>query len=134
MAGKSILKTTSGNKIIVGHPTKDVVACSGGRKQFETFNYFSFKVNNGRNAGKWYQNPIDHRFFGDVLDMDFNESNGELVTIMSDGAIVYSHDMYCRYHSSTQIITNFSVDSYDFTGVICDDEIRKNLLNNGASI
>lgn len=129
-----ILKTTSGNKIIVGHPTKDVVACSGGRKKFETFNYFSFKMNNGRNAGKWYQNPIDHRFFGDVLDMDFNESNGELVTIMSDGAIVYSHDMYCRYHSSTQIITNFSVDSYDFTGVICDDEIRENLLNNGASI
>lgn len=53
---------------------------------------------------------------------------------MSDGLIVYSHEKYCKYHDSTWIITNFSVDAYDFTGVICNDEIRNNLISNGAKI
>ncbi|MCD7717288.1 MAG: WD40 repeat domain-containing protein [Lachnospiraceae bacterium] len=129
-----ILDTASGNKIIVGHRSKDVVACSGGGNQFETFNYFSFKTNAGRNAGMWYQNQMDHKFYGDVLDMDFNEANKVLVTIMSDGLIVYSHELYCKYHGSIQIITNINVDAYDFNGVLCSDEIRDNLRCNGAVI
>jgi len=129
-----ILKPTAGNKIIVGHPEKDAIACSGGKNKFEIFNYFSFKASDGRNAGKWYENVTETKLYGDVLDMDFNETNGELVAIMSDGTIVYSHELYCKYHDSTRIITNFNVDIYDFTGVVCDDEVKEDLRNNGAVI
>lgn len=128
------LKPGAGNKMIVGHPAKDAIACSGGGSQFEIFNYFSFKTKEGKNAGKWYENVIDTKLYGNVLDMNFNETNGELVCIMSDGTIVYSHELYCRYHGSTRIITNFNVDAYDFTGVICEDGVEEDLKNNGAVV
>lgn len=126
------LKPGAGNKMIVGHPSKDAIACSGGGSRFEIFNYFSFKTRDGKNAGKWYENVIDRKLYGNVLDMNFNETNGELVSIMSDGTIVYSHELYCRYHGSTRIITNFNVDAYDFTRVICEDGVEEDLRNNGA--
>ena len=53
---------------------------------------------------------------------------------MSDGTIVYSHELYCKYHGSTQIITNFNVDAYDFTGVVCEGKVEKDLRSNGAVI
>lgn len=129
-----ILTPSSGNKIIVGHPSKDAIACSSGNDTFEIFNYFSFKTRDGIDAGRWYENVIDTKLYGNVLDMDFNEMNGELVVIMSDGTIIYSHELYCKYHCSTKIITSFSVDAYDFTDVICDNEIKADLKNNGAVI
>lgn len=129
-----ILKPAAGNKMIVGHPSKDSIACSGGGSRFEIFHYFSFKASDGRNAGKWYENVIDTKLYGNVLDMNFNVTNGELVSIMSDGTIVYSHELYCKYHGSTQIITNFNVDAYDFTGVVCEGKVEKDLRSNGAVI
>ncbi len=127
------LETKSGNKIIVAHPNANVIACSGGDNHFTTFNLYSKTGSDGKTRSWWYENKMeDVRLDGNVLDMNFNESNHELVTIMSDGTIVYSHELYCRYHSSTRIITNFNVDEYDFTGAICEERIKSILKDNGA--
>lgn len=67
-----------------------------------------------------------------IHDIAFNEANGELVVIASNGEIIYCHEKYCRYHSNLEIITNFNVDAYDLAGCICDDEVRKQLMQNGA--
>ena len=107
---------------------KLIVADSSGKKAV-----FSSTID-GRNAGKWYENIIDTKLYGNVLDMNFNETNGELVSIISDGTIVYSHELYCKYHGSTRIITNLNVDTYDFTGVVCQDRVKEDLRSNGAVI
>lgn len=128
-----ILEPGSGNNIFVAHPSKDSIACSGGGSTFEIFHLYT-KVVDGQKRSWWYQNPLKVKLDGKVLDMAFNEINGELVTIMSDGMIVYCHELYCEYHGHTKIITNFNVDAYDFTDVICDAEIRKVLTSNGAKL
>lgn len=127
-----ILDIGTANKMIVAHRNRNIVACSSGDNQFETFRHFAYKTDSGKNAGVWYQNRTDHKFHGDVLDMNFNEENEALVTIMSDGRIVYSQEWRCKYQDSIQIITDINVDAYDFTGVLCSDEIRENLRCNGA--
>ncbi len=129
-----VLDIASDNKIFTVHRSRDIVACSRGGYQFETFRHFSFKTDSGKTAGVWYQNRTDHKFYGDVLDMNFNEEKEELVTIMSDGMIVYSQEWRCNYRYSIRIITDINVDAYDFTGVLCSDEIRENLRRNGALV
>jgi hypothetical protein len=43
-------------------------------------------------------------------------------------------ERFCDLHSQTQVITHFSVENYDFHGVICDETIRDQLRKNGADI
>ena len=77
---------------------------------------------------------FDGQIRGSVLDIAFNDANHELVVILSNGEILYCHEKYCRYHSKMEIITNFNVDAYDFTGCVCESEIREQLKQNGAVI
>ena len=87
--------------------------------------------------GWWYPNPypsMDPAINGDVLDISFNTENHELVVILSNGQIVFCHEKYCRFHSATDIITNFNVDAYDFRGCICDSSIREQIRRNGGQI
>ena len=58
----------------------------------------------------------------------------ELVAILSNGQIMFCHERYCRFHSATDIITNFNVDAYDFRSCICDEEIKKKIRQNGGII
>lgn len=129
-----ILEPVSGNDLLVAHPGKDAIACSGGGSSFEIFNLYTKVQDDGQKRSWWYLNLLDIKLDGKVLDMAFNETNKELVTIMSDGMIAYSHELYCRYHGCTRIITNFNVDAYDFTDVICDAEIWSVLTSNGALV
>ena len=113
----------AGNYIVAVHPEESVIACTGGRT-IETINFFE-KQYSDRKRGWWYENIIneDYQIRGSVLDIAFN-----------DAEILYCHEKYCRYHSKMEIITNFNIDAYDFTGCICEPIIREQLKQNGAII
>lgn len=133
---KRIFETNAGNYMMVVHPEYSVIANSNGLKKLETYNYFEKEVN-GERRGWWYHNPYDKAdppILGDVLDLAFNTMIHELVVILSSGQIIYCHEKYCRYHETTEIITNFNVNAYDFRGCVCDEEIRIQLLQNGALV
>jgi hypothetical protein len=66
--------------------------------------------------------------------MDFNEANHQLVTVTSNGEIIFCHELYCNHAKRRMIITNISMDQYDFIGAICNDEVKQILIDNGASI
>lgn len=125
----------SGRLIAVGHNEKSVIAFTNG-DSFQTCNYWE-KQYPDKNRGWWYKNRYEnhkHPLMGTVLDLAFNSSNEELVVILSNGEIVFCHELYCRYHGNMEIITNFNLDAYDFTGVRCDDKVRDILGQNGAEI
>ena len=133
---KRILGKTVGNYMMVVSPESTVIACSNGHKALQTFNYYE-KTVDGQKRGWWYSNPYsseDPTINGDVLDIAFNTENHELVAILSNGQIMFCHERYCRFHSATDIITNFNVDAYDFRGCICDEEIKKQIRQNGGII
>lgn len=133
---KRILKPTAGNYMMVVSQEDTVIASSNGHKAFQTFNYYE-KVAAGKKMGWWYANPYceeEHPIQGNVLDLSFNTDNHELVVILANGQIVFCHEKYCRFHSATDIITNFNVDAYDFRGCICEDEIKKQIRQNGGLI
>lgn len=127
---------TGGNQIMVVSTKNTVIACSNGKRRLQTFNYYE-KVVKGKKMGWWYENPYstdDPAINGDILDLAFNTENQELVVILSNGQIMFCHEKYCRFHSATEIITNFDVDAYDFRGCICDDTIRQQICQNGGLI
>lgn len=126
------IEAKAGNYIVVLHPEESVIACTDLRN-LETWNYYE-KQYSDKKRGWWYENryEAEHPITGTIHDIAFNEANGELVVIASNGEIIYCHEKYCRYHSNLEIITNFNVDAYDFAGCICDDEVRKQLIQNGA--
>lgn len=133
---KRILETEAGNYMMVVSPENTVIACSNGARRFQTYNYFE-KVVAGKKMGWWYSNPYpvdDPQIRGNVLDLAFNMENHELVVILANGQIVFCHEKYCRFHSATDIITNFNVDAYDFRGCICEDTIREQIKQNGGLI
>ena len=133
---KRILGKTVGNYMMVVSPESTVIACSNGHKALQTFNYYE-KTVDGQKRGWWYSNPYsseDPTINGDVLDIAFNTENHELVAILSNGQIMFCHERYCRFHSATDIITNFNVDAYDFRGCICDEEIKRQIRQNGGII
>lgn len=133
---KRILKTNAGNYMMVVHPEYSVIANSNGLKKLETYNYYEKEVNE-KKMGWWYNNPYDKAdppILGDVLDLAFNTMIHELVVILSSGQIIYCHEKYCRYHGTTEIITNFNVDAYDFYGCVCDEDIKAQLLQNGTRV
>ena len=126
------IEAKAGNYIVVLHPEESVIACTDLRN-LETWNYYE-KQYSDKKRGWWYENryEAEHPITGTIHDIAFNEANGELVVIASNGEIIYCHEKYCRYHSNLEIITNFNVDAYDFAGCICDNEVRKQLIQNGA--
>ena len=133
---KRILDKTGGNYLMVVSPQNTVIACSNGQKSLQTYNYYE-KVAGGKKMGWWYSNPYkkeDPTVRGDILDLSFNTENQELVTILSNGQIMFCHEKYCRFHSATDIITNFNVNAYDFRGCICDRTIREQIRQNGGLI
>ena len=69
-----------------------------------------------------------------MLDLAFNAENEELVVITTTGQIYYMSDLFCDYHSRTQVINGFNVDAYDFSGIVCSDEVKEQLKGNGAVI
>ena len=122
--------------MMVVSPENTVIACSNGARRFQTYNYFE-KVVSGKKMGWWYSNSYpagDPQIRGNVLDLAFNMENHELVVILANGQIVFCHEKYCRFHSATDIITNFNVDAYDFRGCICEDTIRDQIRQNGGFI
>lgn len=126
------ISTKAGNYIVAVHPEESVIACTDGRT-IETINFYE-KQYSDKKRGWWYENMFDGQIRGSVLDIAFNDANHELVVILSNGEILYCHEKYCRYHSKMEIITNFNVDAYDFTGCVCESEIREQLKQNGAVI
>jgi len=132
-----IIRTKSRNYIVAIHPEESVIACTDGYR-LGTCNYYE-KQYSDKKRGWWYQNLYEekepsHPIYGRILDIAFNEANHELVVIVSNGEIIYCNEKYCGYHSNQEIITNFNIDSYDFTGCICDGEIKNILWENGANI
>lgn len=128
-----IFPSTVGNYIVSVHPEESVIACTDGRN-IETFNFFEWDAH-GEKRGRWYPNLYDgqgHPLNSSVLDIAFNDANHELVAILSNGEIIFCHEKYCKYHDKIGIITNFNVDSYDFAGCVCSDEIKSQLKQNGA--
>lgn len=133
---KRILDKMVGNYMMVVSPESTVIACSNGRKALQTFNYYE-KTVDGQKRGWWYSNPYsseDPTINGDVLDIAFNTENHELVAILSNGQIMFCHEKYCRFHSATDIVTNFNVDAYDFRGCICDESIKNQIRQNGGLV
>ena len=133
---KRTLDKTGGNRIMVVSSENTVIACSNGKKSLQTFNYYEWMVGKEK-RGRWYPNPYSSKdpiINGDVLDIAFNTQNQELVAILSNGQIIFCHEKYCRFHSVTDIITNFNVDAYDFRGCICDSSIREQIWRNGGEI
>lgn len=133
---KRILNAEAGNYMMVVSPENTVIACSNGKKKFQTFNYYE-KFVSGKKMGWWYPNLYssqDPKIQGNVLDLAFNTENHELVVILTNGQIVFCHEKYCRFHGATDIITNFNVDSYDFRSCICEEEISKQIRQNGGLI
>ena len=126
------IEAKAGNYIVVLHPGESVIACTDGRN-LETWNYYE-KQYSDKKRGWWYENcyESDHPITGTIHDISFNEANKELVVIASNGEIIYCHEKYCRFHSNLEIITNFNVEAYDFKECICDDEVQKQLQQNGA--
>lgn len=132
---KHILNPANNKMMIVG-AEKTVIACSNGQGKLETYNYWEHDYN-GKNRGRWYCNRYSEQDFpinGNVLDLSFNTENHELVVILSNGQIMRCHELYCRFHGVTKIITNFNVDSYDFRKCKCNPVIREQILQNGGLI
>ena len=129
-------KPKSGNKIVVDHPSANAYACSAGLDQFEIWNCWDSgrKSPKGKPVSFWYCNQFKERLTGNVLDMDFNEANHQLVTVTSNGEIIFCHELYCNHAERRMIITNISMDQYDFIGAICNDEVKQILIDNRASI
>lgn len=129
-------KPKSGNKIVVDHPLKNVYACSGGFDQFEIWNCWDShrKSSKGKPVSFWYCNQFAGKLTGNVLDIDFNESNHQLVVVTSTGEIIFCHELYCDHEERRMIITNISMDQYDFNDVICDDAVKQILIDNGAKV
>ena len=133
---KRILRTKAGNYIMIVHPNLSVIANSNGRRLLETHNYYEKDADGGK-RGWWYDNLYsvkDPAIEGDILDLAFNTYRHELAAILNNGKIVFCHEKYCRYHSSTEIITSFNTAAYDFRGCVCDERIREKLRQNGANV
>ena len=124
-----ILKPEAGCRIMTGYTKKMAVACAGNRNQITVLRYFSW--DEGR-KGRWYPAAPKFSLTGKVLDLAFNAENEELVAITTTGQIYYMSDLFCDYNSRTQVINGFNVEAYDFTGVVCSDEVKEQLKGNGA--
>lgn len=123
------LETHSNPRIIAWNDQKMAVACVSSYSKVIVFRYFSW--DNGR-KGNWYEAGPRISIEGEILDVSFNYENEELIIITSLGRIYYLSDLFCDYHAQTQIINSFNVGAYDFSGVICDEHIKEELLMNGC--
>lgn len=123
------LQTHSNPGIIAWNEQKMAVACGSSYNKIIVFRYFSW--DNGR-KGNWYEAAPKIRIDGEILDVAFNYENEELIIITSLGRIYYLSDLFCDYHTQTQIINSFNVDAYDFADVICSENIKSELLMNGC--
>ena len=129
-----LLRSSIGYKIVAFHPDRDVFSFSDGDKRIETFRYYEWR--HGRQPrGKWC-GPEKPKFEldGKIIAIGFNTIHEEQIVIETTGKITYMQERFCDFHDQTHIITNFSVDGYDFQGVICERPIRDQLLKNGAEI
>lgn len=117
-------------RIIAYHPSDNVFTFSDGLHRIETYRYFEWKKQ-GEKRGHWYgpEHP-KFRIEGKIIAIGFNTVQKEQIVIESNGNITYMKDRFCDFHSRTKVITNFSVNAYDFDGVICSDEIRNQLMKN----
>ena len=117
-------------RIIAYHPSDNVFTFSDGLHRIETYRYFEWKKQ-GEKRGHWYgpEHP-KFRIEGKIIAIGFNTVQKEQIVIESNGNITYMKDRFCDFHSRTKVITNFSVNAYDFDGVICSDEIRNQLIKN----
>lgn len=134
--GQRTRKLTSsvGYKVVAFHPSQNVFSFSDGNKRLETFRYFEWRV--GRKPrGKWCgpEKP-NFEIDGKILAIGFNTVRREQIVIETNGKITYMQDQLCDLHSQTRVITNFSVDGYDFRGVLCNGDIKEQLLKNGAVV
>lgn len=123
------LETHSNPRIIAWNDQKMAVACVSFYSKVIVFRYFSW--DNGK-KGNWYEAGPRISIEGEILDVSFNYENEELIIITSLGRIYYLSDLFCDYHAQTQIINSFNVGAYDFSGVICDEHIKEELLMNGC--
>lgn len=53
---------------------------------------------------------------GKIIAIGFNTDQQEQITIETSGAITYLQNRFCDFHSWTKVITDFSVNGYDFRG------------------
>lgn len=126
-----ILHPGAGCKIFAGYTKKMAVACAGNKNRITVLRYFSW--DHGK-KGNWFPAEPKYSLTGEVLDLAFNAENEELVVITTTGQIYYMSDLFCDYHSRTQVINGFNVDAYDFSGIVCSDEVKEQLKGNGAVI
>lgn len=121
-------------KMIAYHPVDNVVSFSDGRQHIETFRYFEW-MKNGQKRGNWY-GPSCPKFKiqGNIIAIGFNTVQKEQIMIETNGTITFMNDRFCDFHSQTKVITNFSVNGYDFTGVICNEEIMEQIVRNGGEL
>lgn len=108
-----------------------VIACSNGQQSLMVFNYYE-KVYEDRKRGWWQCKTCSTVIDSNILDVSFNVENQVLVAILSNGQILYFSEKECKYLSTLDIITNFSVDAYDFNGCICTDSVRTIIHHNGG--
>lgn len=128
------LTPSTGYRLVAFHPTQNVFSFSDGNKRLETFRYFEWMAGQ-RPRGKWCgpERP-DFEIDGRVIAIGFNTVQQEQIVIETNGKITYMRDKFCDYRSQTRVITNFSVDGYDFHGVLCDQRIKNQLERNGAVV
>lgn len=124
-----ILESKSGCRVITGHPKKMAIGCAGRGNKITVFRYFTW---DGGKKGNWYPAFPKFPVSGNILDLAFNPNNEELIAISSTGQIYYMSDLFCDYRNQTQVINGFNVSAYDFSGVKCDENVRNQLIENGA--
>lgn len=128
-----MLTSSVGCRVVAFHPTQNVFSFSDGNKRLETLRYFEWNAE-GKPRGKWCApRKPNFEIDGKIIAIGFNTVQSEQIVIETNGKITYMQDRFCDFHSQTKVITNFSVDGYDFRGVLCDDGIKEQLMKNGAA-
>lgn len=126
------LRSSVGFRILAYHPSDNVFTFSDGKNRIETFRYYEWEKY-GEKRGKWCEpRHPDFEIEGKIIAIGFNTVQKEQIVIETNGKITYMQDRFCDFHSQTKVITNFSVNAYDFSGVICSEEIKKQLVKNGG--
>ena len=125
-----ILHSAVGYRLVAFHPDQNVFSFSDGNRRLQTFRYFEW--NDGK-YGKWCEPRCpEFNIDGKIIAIGFNTTHKEQIMIETNGKITYMQDRFCDFHSQTKVITNFGVGSYDFSGVVCSDEVKEQLIMNGA--
>lgn len=121
-------------KQMVAHQEIPLMANTDGHRYLET-RFFKEWKDNEKEKGLWYSHRMNQGrsvIDGNILDIAFNVRNQQLVAILDNGRILFCSDKECLYRDSFKIITAFNVNAYDFSQVVCSEQLKQSLKRNGA--